>query len=58
MTDFSNMDVENLVHVVAWEKDLWNISGGGITTKKMQDTDVGGALSRIQEKLHNKTGKL
>ena len=52
MTDFSNIDVEELV--VAWEeKDFWYISGDNYHKKDARHR----ALSRIQEKLQNETGK-
>ena len=53
MADFSNIDVEKLV--VAWEEeeDWWNISGEDYHKKDARHR----ALSRIQEKLQNETGK-
>jgi len=53
MADFSNIDVEELV--VAWEEEeyLWHISGENYHKKDARHR----ALSRIQEKLQNETGK-
>jgi len=53
MADFSNIDVEELVVACEKEKDLWHISGEKYHKKDARNR----ALSKIQEKLQNETGK-